>query len=251
MQRTEQARDTFVSKPVDPGFSLDAGQFSASPSSTAHALFAPLHYESGYAYPLIVWLHGQAADERHLMRVMPMVSMRNYLAIAPRGVLSVESQAGEAARYGWDQSEDCVEQAEQCVCDCIEVAKQKFSVNPKRVFLAGFDTGGTMALRLAMDRPERFAGVLSLGGRFAVRPGVFGNLVLARKLPIYLGVGRDSAVYPPEEVCEHLRLLHSSGMSITLRQYPCGQELSPQMLSDVDRWIIEQFSSARESQAAA
>lgn len=245
MQRTSQMHESPIAELVkNSEFHLDAGAFSAAPSSTAHALFAPLHYESGYAYPLIVWLHGKGADQRHLMRVMPLISMRNYVAVAPRGVLPVSGD--EAAGFGWDQSDACVEQAEQRVFDCIEIARQKYNVHPKRVFLAGFDTGGTMAFRLAMDRPERFAGTISLGGCFAMRRGVFGNLISARKLPMYLGVGRDSEAYPPEAVCEHLRLLHSSGMSITLRQYPCGHELSPQMLADIDRWIIEQFSGSSQ-----
>ena len=45
------------------------------------------------------------------------------------------------------------------------------------------------------------------------------------------------------DVCNDLRLLHTAGLSITLRLYPCGHELSPQMLADMDRWIIEQITS--------
>jgi len=44
-----------------------------------------------------------------------------------------------------------------------------------------------------------------------------------------------------------LRLLHSAGMSVTLRVYPGGDELSPQMLADVDRWIIEQITNPQPS----
>ena len=58
--------------------------------STAHrrglhyTLFAPLHYEPNYAYPLVIWLHGPGDDERQLLRVMPLVSMRNYVSVGPR-----------------------------------------------------------------------------------------------------------------------------------------------------------------------
>jgi phospholipase/carboxylesterase len=70
-----------------------------------------------------------------------------------------------------------------------------------------------------------------------------GNLQAARRVPVFLAAGRTSAQYPVVEVCEHLRLLHSAGMSITLRQYPCGHELSRQMLVDLDRWIIDQVTA--------
>jgi len=48
-----------------------------------------------------------------------------------------------------------------------------------------------------------------------------------------------------------LRLLHTAGIFVTLRQYPCGQEISPQMLADVDRWIIEQITHPRPSPACS
>ena len=48
-----------------------------------YSLFAPLRYTPSYPYPLIVWLHGYGSDERQLVRVMPLVSMQNYVAVAP------------------------------------------------------------------------------------------------------------------------------------------------------------------------
>jgi len=37
-------------------------------------------------------------------------------------------------------------------------------------------------------------------------------------------------------------LFHAAGMSVDLRQYPCGEELTTNMLSDMDRWIMRQFN---------
>jgi hypothetical protein len=45
--------------------------------------------------------------------------------------------------------------------------------------------------------------------------------------------------------------LHAAGMLVTLRQYPCGHELAPQMLVDVDRWIIEQINSPDSEPSAS
>jgi phospholipase/carboxylesterase len=227
-------------------FQLESGLFSTTADDHPCALFGPLHYESGYAYPLIIWLHGPASDEHQLRRVMPLVSMRNFVAVAPRGLC--ESGKNGLSGFGWPQTEDALEQAEHHIFDALAIASQKFHVSPRKVFLAGFDQGGTMAFRVALSNPRHFAGVLSLGGRFPSGRTPFGNLTSARKVPIFLAAGRNSCEYPTDEVCENLRLLHTAGMSITLRQYPCGQELTPQMLADVDRWIIEQVTEL--SQAA-
>ena len=104
-----------------------------------------------------------------------------------------------------------------------------------------------MAIRIAMNHPSHFAGVISLCGPFPTGRTPFGNLLEARRLGIFLAAGRSSLEYPAAQVCEDLRLLHAAGLSITLRQYPCGHELMLQMLSDVDRWIIEQVAPPRDA----
>jgi len=235
-----------VRRPAASDFELDSALFSTGSQDTTCAQFVPLHYESGYAYPLLVWLHGRANDERQLMRIMPMVSMRNFVAIAPRGTcVSVNPQGAgsQEANYEWQQSQSHIQRAEQRIFDGIAMAREKFNVAPRRIFLAGFGCGGTMAFRVAMNHPSRFAGVLSCCGPFPHGQTPLGSLTEARKLPVLLAVGRDSSEYPPDEVCENLRLFHTAGLSITLRQYPTGHELSTQMLVDIDRWIIEQITS--------
>ena len=224
-------------------FEIESGLFSTSQRDTIHATFAPMHYTPGYAYPLVVWLHGPGCDERQLLRIMPLMSMRNHVGVAPRG--TVISAVEEPLVYGWSNDEQGLHEAEQRVFDVIDRVFRGFNIHPRRVFLAGFDTGGTLAFRLAMNHPYKFAGVISLGGPLPCGGAPLARLPEARQLAIFLGVGRRSQVYDEAQVCDNLRLLHTAGMSITLRAYPCGHEISPQMLSDVDAWIIEQITSPK------
>jgi phospholipase/carboxylesterase len=233
---------------VRPLVKVESALFSETSPPGSHAVFTPLHYESGYAYPLIVWLHGHGDTERQLSRIMPLVSMRNYVAVAPRGA-DVKDANGVA--YGWPQSEEAIQYAQQQVSDAIETAEAKLHVNRHRVFLAGFGAGGTMAYRVAMTHADRFAGVLSLCGPFPDGRTPLRNLIAARKTPVFLAVGRDGRSYPADQVCDNLRLFHSAGLLVTLRQYPCGDELAPQMLTDMDRWIIELISSVRCAETGA
>jgi len=227
--------------PPSPAFAVESGLFVAPARESARALFAPLHYEPNYAYPLLVWLHGPGSDERQLMRIMPLVSMRNYVAVAPRG-LGMTGHDGRQI-FGWSQSPQHIQQAEQRILDCIDEAEEKYHVSPKRLFLAGFDCGGTMAFRVAMNHPTRFAGVLSVGGGFPSGQNPLGQWTRARRLAVFVAVGRDSLEYAPARACDDLRLFHAAGLSVTLRQYPVGHELAPQILRDVDRWIIEQITA--------
>jgi phospholipase/carboxylesterase len=124
------------------------------------------------------------------------------------------------------------------------MAQQRYHLAPRRVFLAGFDAGGTMSFRLAMSHPEWFAGVLSLGGEFPTSRMPLLRLTEARRVPIFLACGRTSAKFPTATVCENLKLFHSAGMHVALREYPCGHQMSPVMLADMDRWMMEQVTAA-------
>jgi phospholipase/carboxylesterase len=249
MSRTQRSTElsSLVLSSLKGELRVDSASFSVGEVDFPHTLFVPMLYTPGYAYPLIVWLHGSHGDERQLQRIMPLVSMRNHVAVAPRGIAMPDAQDTDRPCYGWMQNDEHIQQAEQRVFDAIELASWKYHIAPNRVFLAGFEAGGTMAMRIALSHPSRFAGALSLCGAFPTGRTPFGNLAAARQLPLFLATGRGSQEYPAAQVCDDLRLLHTAGLSITLRQYPCGQELAPQMLADVDRWIIEQITQSRSS----
>lgn len=211
-------------------------------SSTANErgeqnFFVPLHYEPNYAYPLVVWLHGPCDNHRQLRQVMPHVSVRNYVGAATSSPSGASDLLDDPSP--WSQSATAIADARQRLETCIEQAKSRFNIAARRIFLAGFDCGGTMALRLALAAPELFAGVASIGGQFPEGNHPMSNLPRARKLPIFIAHGRDSQIYPISRICDELRLFHVAGMSLNLRQYPCGHELTTQMLSDLDVWMMQ------------
>jgi len=200
-----------------------------------HATFTPIHYERNYAYPLLVWLHSHASNEHELRQLMPRVSMRNYVGVAPQGPWFHRHQD----RRGWRQAGDAIEEAETRIADCITAAKRRFNIHPDRVYLAGYGSGGTMALRVAWNDPSRFAGVASLNGPLPTRQSPLRRVNELRKLPCLLASARASESYPEARVCEDLRLLHAAGCTVALRQYPGADGLTGRMLSDLNRWLME------------
>ncbi len=215
---------------------VSAGRFSADPQRP-WSLFVPLHYEQNYSYPLLVWLPGPRGDERQLKRLMPHISLRNYAGLALRGT-EIGAEAPGTASFSWDLSPEGVERAIDRLDLALDTARRELNLAPRRVFLAGFDRGGTMAWRMALRHPDRFAGVLSLGGRFPQGHAPLCSLPHSRRVPIFLACGQQSAEYPAEQTCHDLRLLHAAGMSVDLRLYPCGHEIAQQMLADMNRWMM-------------
>lgn len=196
------------------------------------ATFAPAGYEPGYAYPLVVWLHSEGSDENALPQVMPHMSVRNYVSVAPRGVELDGST-------GWIQTPEAIAEAEQSVVDAIDAASDMFNVHPERIFLVGSGQGGTMAVRLALQDPGRFAGAVSLDGPLPQGHRPFGRLNDARGLPLLLAASRESQGYPEPQLCSDLALLHSAGFQVAIRQYPGDDELTTAMLADVNRWVMD------------
>lgn len=201
-----------------------------------HALFAPMHYEPNYAYPLVVWLHGPNDDERQLQRIMPLLSLRNYVAVGPRG--NVAAPNGRPG-FRWSDSIEPAPEAEHHVFEAIDAAKARYHIAEQRIFLAGLENGGSLAYRVAAQHPGRFAGVLSVGGELPVTGSPRARLTNLRDTPLFIAQGRDSERYPVDQLCTDLRLMHSAGLSITVRQYPCGDELNTQILHDMDVWMME------------
>ncbi|MGL6226240.1 MAG: alpha/beta hydrolase [Thermoguttaceae bacterium] len=234
---------------------LDLARVSGT-AGLEHLLFSPMHYEPGYAYPLLVWLHGRGNDERQILKIMPLISMRNFVGIAPRGlpvassssltkVCSIQPnslfQPGgmESKRYYWNFEDSDVSDAEQKIFESIDLAKERCHIASNRVFLGGFEDGGSMALRIGMHFPDYFSGIISLGGRFPTGNVPFRQWTSIRNLPIMLAIGSDSAVYTPENAFSDLKLLHTAGLSVSARQYSCTQEIHPEMLQNMNRWMMD------------
>lgn len=195
-------------------------------------LFAPIHYERNYAYPLVVWLHGDGTDERQLLRLMPQLSLRNYVGVAPR--ISQAEVAAEASAV------------EQAVFDAIESARRRYHIASQRIFLAGADAGGTAALRVALAYPDRFAGVLSFGGAFPSGGAPLARLHEIRRLPLFLAYDEDHAMQHDETIEAQLRLFYTASMHVMLRRYPQQSQLGRQMLSDADRWMMDLVTGATQ-----
>ncbi len=250
MNRLSQSEFALQSRRIDESRDQSAKKFAARPRRrpSHHRFLVPLHYESNYAYPLLVWLHGPTGSEYEINQVMPHISMRNFVAVAPRGVLRHSAVHPDGSpTYTWDEQLRSIDLATEDVYHCIASAKERFNIAPDRVFLIGNDIGGTVAMRIALSDPGRFAGVASVGGSMPQGLCPLAKLHTARSLPMLITHGGESDVYSTTDVSSDLKLLHTAGMSVTLRQYPCGHEVTTKMLSDINTWVMEQVAGPSTS----
>jgi phospholipase/carboxylesterase len=181
-------------------------------------LFTPQGYEPGYDYPLVVWLPDRAG-RFDIGRAMKRLSLRNYVAIAP----DFDPRAGHEPLW-----------------EAIERIRDRASIHPQRIYLVGQGSGGTEAFRIGCRHPEAFAGVVSLGGAFPLDEGLFARLADVRRLPMLLCCQRSVC---PEATCltdRTLRVFHAAGAMLALRIYPDSKPLSKAILTDVNRWLMDE-----------
>ena len=210
--------------------------------AAARAFLLPLHYESNYRYPLVVWLHSDGFNENQVQHVMPHISLRNYVAAGVRGVRAADSLGH---RFDWASSSAAAGAAHEAVARTIDEAAERFSIDPSRVILAGYRSGGSMALRLALRDPRRFAGVISLGGTFPSAGGVFGDLasLRQRQLPMLWQWATASGTFDPERLKTDIRSAMLMQAKVEIRQYDDDDEMNTVALADIDRWIMQRVVS--------
>jgi phospholipase/carboxylesterase len=198
--------------------------------------FMPTGYEPNYPYPLLVFLHGQGGSEEQILRLAPRLSRRNYICIGLRGPRSLDQRPDGRPAYSWGLDGQNDAQIEEYVLRAVEQTRRYCHVHSERIYLAGFCEGATLAYRLGLLYPERFAGVIALNGTMP-RRGPLLRLPDVRKLRVLIGHGIANAVVPLPLARNDYRLLYTAGLDVSFHTYPANHRIHRDMLRDVNRWI--------------
>jgi phospholipase/carboxylesterase len=201
--------------------------------------FLPTGYEPNYPYPLLVFLHGHGGCEEQVLRLAPRLSRRNYVCIGLRGLELLGPRADGRLGYTWGASDQYDTLVEDYVMRAIEQTRRHYHIHSERIYLAGFCEGATLAYRLGISYPERFGGVISLNGCLPRRGGPLFRLPQVRQLRVLIGHGIANPYVPLALAEADFRLFYTAGLSVRLHTYPATHRLHPDMLRDVNRWIME------------
>ena len=206
--------------------------------------FLPTGYEPNYPYPLLVFLHGHGGSDEQILRLAPRLSRRNYICISLRGPHALGERADGRPAYTWGHDDGGDSQVEDYVFRAIEETRRRYHVHSERIYLAGFREGAALAYRLGMIYPERFGGVASLNG---VMPrGPLLRLPEVRRLRVLIGHGIANAVAPLSLARANYRVLYAAGLDVRMHTYPTTHRIHPDMLRDIDRWVMEQISNEEQ-----
>jgi phospholipase/carboxylesterase len=224
---------------------LDEGFYTSqveTPDNQPVRTFLPVGYEPNYPYPLIVFLHGQGGSEEQVLRLAPRLSRRNYICIGLRGRHLVGTRPDGRGCYGWGDLGFGDSPVEDYLVRAVEQTRRNFHVHSERIYLAGVHDGATLAYRLALAMPDRVAGVIALNGVLP-KGGPLFRYPDVRQLRAWIGHGIANSVAPLSLARANYRLLYTAGLDVRMQTYPTTHRLHPDMLRDVNRWVMEHVTS--------
>jgi phospholipase/carboxylesterase len=207
--------------------------------------FLPTGYEPNYPYPLLVFLHGHGGSDEQILSLAPRLSRRNYICISLRGPHALGQRADGRPAYTWGHDDGADSQVEDYVFRAVEETRRRYHVHSERIYLAGFREGAGLAYRLGMLYPEKFGGVASLNGLMP-RGGPLLRLPEVRRLRVLIGHGIANAVAPLSLARANFRVLYAAGLDVQMHTYPTTHRIHPDMLRDIDRWVMGQISNEEQ-----
>lgn len=111
-----------------------------------YSLYVPKTYKPGKVFPLVVTLHGHGWYRP--FQGYPPEEVPGAIVLSPHGRGSVDYMLA----------------AEQDVIRCIQEVQRDYSVDPDRVYLAGFSMGGTGTWNIGAKFPDVFAALAPVAG---------------------------------------------------------------------------------------
>jgi phospholipase/carboxylesterase len=208
--------------------------------------FLPTGYEPNYPYPLVVFLHGHGGSEEQILQLAPRLSRRNYVCIALRGPHQLGPRPDGRVAFSWGLDGQNDTPVEDYVLQAIAQTRCAYHIHSERIYLAGFREGATLAYRLGLAAPEKFAGVISLNGTMPRGGGPLFRFPDVRQLRVMIGHGIANAMVPLALARSDFRLLYSAGLSVRMHTYAANHRIHPDMLRDINRWIIQQINDEQD-----
>jgi predicted esterase len=181
-------------------FHLDSGQ-------SAYVGYKPDTYSDSKPISLLIWLHGCGADtEGDLSMVAPPSSRQTQSYIA----ISIGGRDGDC----WSVDTD----TPKVLAALVDVAKH-FNINPRKVYLGGYSSGGDLAYRVGFQHSSLFAGLLVENSDPFQDTGLTQSSALASaswKINIAHLAHSSDETYHIANVRAHLNTLTANGFPVTL-----------------------------------
>ena len=243
---TAAAQEAGTVVAADPRVQGLSYTFPGTGAEIPYALFVPSTYDASRAAPLIVALHGLGRPYDWMMGYEGFIDFAEqggYVVVSPLGYhprawygSRGQGIPGGAAREGERLPENLGELSEQDVMNVLRIARDRFNVDPSRIYLWGHSMGGAGSYHLAARHPDVWAGVaVAAPAPLAER---IDDIARFRHIPVLVLHGDADGTVPVELSRTWVARMRELGMEHVYAEIPGGDHSlfvsrSPQTLSKV------------------
>lgn len=192
--------------------------------------------------PLLLLLHGYGSHELDLFSFASILN-QNYFIVSARAPISlgfggfawfdISIDNGLKIR-DYDQARSSMAQIEKFILEI----QDAYGVNTSYTDLLGFSQGCMMSYALAFNDPTRYRNIMALSG-YVIKdlvPEKYKQLDL-KNLDFFVSHGSIDDVLPIEGARLSVGMLEQMNVSHQFREYPIGHGVSPENLSDLQKWL--------------
>jgi predicted peptidase len=209
--------------------------------SMPYRLYVPSAYNRGIPYPLVIWLHGggSAGDDN-----LGQISLDNKLGTHfwtekeiqekhPAFVLAPQSTGGWDSNAVTGLSDEL-----KLMLEILEVVRKEYSIDAKRIYVAGQSNGGIGAWGLITKKPGMFAAAIPICGA-----GHTGIVSRAAKTAVWAFHGEKDDVIPVEYSRNMIAGMKRTGGNPRYTEYKgIGHEIWELVFKEPDlaEWLFAQ-----------
>lgn len=179
-------------------------------SSGGYQAWIPTDHDGTYA--LLIWLHGCGGHSAEDTEAVRDRWGYGYITLAPEGA------GGEC----WEPENPANAQRNALrVLNAVRFALVHFDIDPKRVVVGGYSSGGELAYKAAFESAETFAGVLAFNTQPFHSHDTHGTReapAVDRKFTIVHIAHTDDDAYPIADVKSDIDALRAAGFPIVFNE---------------------------------
>ncbi len=203
--------------PDEPGWKDGVVTFEDG-YSLSYVWRVPIDYDPSVPHPVLVVLHGGVSTPKPY----PLDTLKEYGDGFAEVFSAVDASAFVLVPQGSREAPWWTMRGTRMVLEPLRRLRQRYNIDPDRVFVTGFSDGGSGCWFLASARPTPFAAFFPFNGMMAVAaryfPVFIGNLTNGR--PIYACNTTEDRLYPPAAVRPFIAAMREAGVKpLTFRMF--------------------------------